>query len=93
MLVDCAALGRKVGPQRRQRPLQPGSAIGDQELRRAQATGDQIIKDAAPRRLAFAAHVLHRKQHLLPVPAHAEHHQQRDVCGLAVQPDPHDRAV
>jgi len=37
--MDCAALGRHVGPQRRQRPLQPGSAISDQELRHAQAMG------------------------------------------------------
>ncbi len=33
--VDCTPLGRHVRPQRCQRPLQPGPAIGDQELRRA----------------------------------------------------------
>ncbi len=64
--MDCAALGRYIGPQRRQRPLQPGAPIGDEKLRRAQATSNQVIKDAAPRRLTLTAHVLDRQQHLLP---------------------------
>ena len=91
--VNRAALRRHVRPQGRQRPLQPGSAVGDQEVRRAQAMGNQVVEDAAPRRLALPPHILHRQQQLLPVPAHAEHHQQRDVRRLAVQPHPHDGAV
>ncbi len=93
VLVDGAALGGHVGPQRRKRPFQPGRTIGDQELRRAQPTSDEVIEDAAPRRLAFAAHVLDRQQHLLPVAAHAEHDEQRNGGRLAVEPDAHDRAV
>ena len=52
--VNRAALSRHVGPQRRQRPLQPGAAVGDQELRRTQAVGNEAVQDAAPRRLALA---------------------------------------
>jgi site-specific DNA recombinase len=91
--VNRAALGGHVGPQGRQRPFQAGPAVGDQELGRAQPTGDQVVQHAAPCRLALAAHVFDRQQHLLPVPAHAEHDQQRDVCRLAVQAHPHDGAV
>ena len=91
--VDRTALGRHLGPQCRQRPLQPGSPVGDEELRRAQAAGDQAVEDAAPRRLALSAHVLDGQEHLLPVPAHAQNDQQRDVRRLAVQAHAHDGAV
>ena len=77
--------------------LQPGSAVGDEDLRRARRTpsGLRLRPRAArlsstPRRLASAAHGLHRQQ-LLPVAAHAGRHRQRDV--RAVQPYPHGRAV
>jgi len=88
-----APLRGHIGPQRRKGALQTCGPVHDQELRCAQATSNQIVEHAAPRRLALTSHVAHREQHLLPVAAHAEHHQERDRGRLPVQPDPHDRAV
>jgi len=91
--MNRASLRRHGRPQRRQRPVQSSSPVGDHELRRAQAAGNQVVQHIVPRSLALAAHVLDCQQHLLPIPPHAEHHQQRNVRGFAVQTDPHDRAV
>lgn len=93
MLVHRAALGRHLGPERRQRLLQAGGAVDDQERRGAQAAGDQVFEHGPPGRLALSAHVAHRQQRLLTVAADAEHHQQRDRGRLAVQPHPHDGPV
>ena len=64
------------------RRLQPGRAVDDEELGASQATGDQIVEDAAPRGFALAAHVLTGKQQLLPVAAHAEDDQHRDAVAF-----------
>ena len=42
---------------------------------------------------ALAAHVAHRQQDLLPVAPDAEHDQERDVGGLAVEPHAHHAAI
>ena len=81
MLVNGAALRGHIGPQRGQGSFLPDSAAGEEKLGRAQAAGDQIVKDAAPRGFAFPSHVAHRQQQLLPVAAHAEDNQQRDWRG------------
>jgi site-specific DNA recombinase len=91
--VHRAALGRHIGPQRGQGAFQSGGSVDDQEFGCAQATTDQIIKDAAPRRFALTPHVLHRQEHLLPVAAYAQHDQQRYGGRFPIEPDPHDRAI
>ena len=45
----------------------PGRAVDDGELRSPQAAVNEIVKQRAPGRLAFPAHVLHGQQHLLPI--------------------------
>ncbi len=80
------ALGRHLRPQRAKRLLQPGPAIGDEELGRAQAAGNQVVEDAAPRGFAPPSHIAHGQEQLLPVAAHAENDQRRDVRRLAIQP-------
>ena len=91
--VDRAPLRRHRGPEGGQRLLEPGGAVDDQELRGAQATRDQVVEHGPPSGLALAPHVPCREQHLLPVAADAEHHQQRDGGGFPVEADPHHRAV
>src|SRR3954451_23189632 len=91
--VDDAALSGHIGPERGERLLQAGRPIDDHELRCLQASGHEIVQDRPPGRLALAAHVFDRQQHLLPILAHAEHDQQRDRGRLAVEPHPHHRAV
>ena len=91
--VNRAPLGRHRRPKRGQRLLQAGRAVDDQELRGPQPAGDQVIEHGPPCRLALPAHGADGQQHLLPVPAHAEDHQQRDRGRLPIQPDPHDGAV
>ena len=93
MLVDRAALGRHVRPQGGQRLLQTGRAVDDEQLGRPQPASDQIVEQRPPRRLALAAHVLDRQQHLLAVGADAEDDQEGDAGGLPVEPDADDRAV
>ena len=93
VLVDGAALGRHLRPQRRQRLLQAGGAVDDQELGRLQPAGDEVVEQRPPGGLALAAHVPHRQQHLLAVAADAEDDQERDRRRLLVEPDPHDGAV
>jgi hypothetical protein len=43
-----------------------GSAIGDYELRRLQASFDEIIEERPPGSFAFPAHVLDRQEDLCP---------------------------
>ena len=64
-----------------------------EELGRPQPARDQIIEHAAPGGFAFAPHVAHRQQNLLPVATDAEDDQERDVGGLAVEPHAHHAAV
>src|SRR5436190_24206888 len=56
MLVDRAALGRHVAPERSQRLLQPAAAVNNQELWLAQAALDEIVEDGAPRLAGLAPH-------------------------------------
>ena len=93
MLVDRAALNRHIGPERRQRLVQAGTAVDDDEFRRLQAARDQVVQQSPPSRFALPAHVLDRQQHLLAVRTHAERHQQRDRRRLLVETHAHDRAV
>ena len=93
VLVDRAPLGRHLGPQRGQRPLEPGRAVDDEELGRAQAARDEVVEQGPPGGLALAAHALDGEQHLLPVAADAEHHQQGEAGGLAVEAHPDHRPV
>src|SRR5438105_10592787 len=55
MLVDGAALGRHIAPQRGQRLLQPSPAIDNQELRRAQPALDKGDEDGPPTLAALAS--------------------------------------
>jgi hypothetical protein len=93
VLVDGAALGRDVAPQRSQRLRQPGAAIDNQELRLVPPALDEIVENRAPSLAGLATHVLDRQQHLLTVLTHAEHDQQHDRGGLPVEPSPHHGAV
>jgi hypothetical protein len=89
--VDRAALGRHVRPQGgHQRFLQPGRAVDDEQLGRPQPARGQIVEQRPPRRLALAAHVLDRQQHLLAIGADAEDDQEGDAGGLPVEPDADD---
>jgi hypothetical protein len=60
LLMHGAALDRNIGPQRRQRLLQAGRAVDDDEFRRLQAAFDQIVEQRPPGRLSLAAHLLCR---------------------------------
>ena len=93
MLVRRAPLHRHRGPEGSERLLQPGGAVEDQELRGPQPARDQVVGHRPPGDLTLAPHGADGEQHLLPVPADAKHHQQRNRGGLAVQPDPHHGAV
>src|SRR4029450_347114 len=70
-----------------------GRTIDDEQLGRPQPASSEIVEQRPPGGLALAAHVLDRQQHLPAVGTAAEGHQERDVAGLAVEPDPDDRAV
>src|ERR1700745_1711679 len=72
MLVNRAALDQNLRPQRGERLLEAGSAIGDNELRRPQAAFDEGIEDVQPGGLTLSAHVLEREENLLAVPPHAD---------------------
>ena len=93
MLVDRAALDRRIRPQLGQRRLEARGAIDDDERRRLQAPGVEIVEERPPRRLALAAHVPDREQDLLPVPAHADRREHRDRGGFPVKPRLHHRAI
>jgi site-specific DNA recombinase len=91
--VDRAPLRRHRRPERGQRLLEAGRAVDDQELRRPQPARHEIVQHPAPGGFALTAHAARRQQHLLPVAPDAEHHQQREGGGLAVEPHLHHRAV
>src|SRR6516164_4389791 len=93
VLVDGAALGGDIIPQRSQCLLQPGPAVDNQKLRLAQPALDQIVENGAPRRAGLAAHALDRQQHLLAVLANPEPDQEHNRGGFAVEPNPHHGAV
>ena len=52
VLVDGAALGWHIAPERSQRLLQPGPAVDHQELRLTQPAPDEIVENGAPRLFA-----------------------------------------
>src|SRR6516165_5310897 len=89
LLVNGAALGWHIAPERGQRLFQPGSAVDNQQLWPAQPALDQIVENHAPSLAGLATHVLDGQQHLVAVLAHAEHDQKHDRGGLPVEPDPH----
>ena len=93
VLMDGAALGRHIAPERGQRLLQPRPAVDNQDLRLAQPALDEVVKDGAPSLAGLAPHVLDGQQHLLAVLAYAEHDQEHDRGGPPVEPDPHHSAV
>ena len=62
VLVHRAALNRHIGPERRQRLVQAGTAVDDDEFRRLQAARGQVVQQGPPSRFAFPAHVLDRQQ-------------------------------
>ena len=72
VLVDRAALDRRIRPQLGQCSLEAGSAIDDDERRRLQAPGIEIVEERPPSGLALAAHIPDRQQDLLPVPTHTD---------------------
>ena len=72
VLVNRVALSWHLRPQRRQRLLQAGRAVDDQDMGRLQPAGDQVVKQRSPGGLALAAHVLRGEQHFLAVAADAE---------------------
>ena len=58
VLVNRAALGRHVAPERGQRLLQPAPAVNNQELWLAQPALDEIVENGAPSLAGLATHVL-----------------------------------
>ena len=66
MLVHGAA-GAGTSGHSAARLFQPGRAVDNEELGRAQAAGDQVVEDAAPCGLAVSAHVAHGQEQLLPI--------------------------
>ena len=93
VLVHRAALNRRLGPERCERPIKAGTAIDDNEFRRLHAARDQVVQQRPPSRFALPAHVLDRQQHFLAVGAHAQRDEQRDRGRLLVEPHTHNRAV
>jgi hypothetical protein len=56
--------------------LQSRRAVDDEKGGPPQTAFDQIVENGTPGFGGFAAHVLDREQHLLPVLAHAHDHEQ-----------------
>ena len=80
-------------PHGGKRLFQSGRAVNDEKRRPLEITLDQIIEHRAPGFGEFAAHILDRKQHLLSVRTHPDDNKQGDRGGLAIEPDPNNRAV
>src|SRR5208282_3264016 len=57
------------------------------------ATLHHVLEQRPPSRFTLATHVAQRQQRLLAVATDAERHQHREAGGLAIEPDPHHRAV
>src|SRR3954454_23332871 len=93
VLVDRAPLRRHGWPEGGERLPQTGRTVDDEQLGRPQPGSDQFVEQRPPRRLALAAHVLDRQQHLLAVGADAKDDQEGKAGGLPVEPDADDRAV
>src|ERR1700730_13097255 len=58
VLVDRAALGRHVAPERGQRLLQPAPTVNNEELWLAQPALDEIVENGTPSLAGLATHVL-----------------------------------
>lgn len=93
VFVDAAALHRNAVPNRGDRILKPARAVDDEELRPSDATLNEIVEHRPPGLGAFAAHALDCEQNLLAAGAHPHDDQQRDRCGLAIQPHAHHGAI
>ncbi len=72
MLVNRAPLCWHAVPDNGERLVEPGGAVHDQELRPAQASGDEVIENDTPGFGCLPAHVLDGEQHLLAVLAHPD---------------------
>ena len=55
VLVHGAALRRHRGPERGERLLEPSRPVDDKEIRRPQATRDEVVENGASGSLALAA--------------------------------------
>ncbi len=93
VFVDGAALDRNAVPNRGNRILEPGRAVDDEEFRPPKAAQDEVVEHCPPGLGALAAHALDRQQHLRAIGAHPDDDQQRDRCGLAIEPHAHHGAV
>ena len=58
VLVDRAASGRHVAPERGQRLLQPAPTVNNEELWPAQPALDEIVENGTPSLAGLATHVL-----------------------------------
>src|SRR5260370_12160391 len=88
-----AAMAGRAVPERAGVLLKPRRAIDDDQLRRGQTTGHQVIQESPPGGLAFAAHAAQGEQYLLAVTTNAQRHQQRQAGRLSIQANPDNRAV
>src|SRR5436190_19526651 len=93
VLVNRAPLYRHAVPDGGKRLLEPRRTIDNDERRPPQPALDEVVEDRAPGFNSLAAHALDREQYLLAVLARADHHQQRDRSGRAVEPDANNGAV
>ncbi len=94
MLVHRAALDRQfLAPERDKGSFETRGTVDDDELRPHQAAGVQVVEKPTPGCRALSAHVLDGKQDLLPIPAHVNGGQHRDVRGLSIRPGLDDGAV
>src|SRR2546421_3060251 len=66
-LVHAAALHRRLAPDERERAPQASVAVDDAEQRHLEPALDQVLEEALPRLVRFAAAHLQRHQLLLPV--------------------------
>ena len=53
MLVHSAALDRRVRPKRRERLIEAGAAIDNDQFRSSQAARDQVVEQSPPSRFAL----------------------------------------
>ncbi len=93
VLVHGAALHWHAVPNNGDRAVEPRRAIDDEEFRPLQTASGQIVEDTAPSFGAFTAHALDREQNFLSVGTHAQHDEQRNRSGFAVEPNANNRAV
>lgn len=83
----CSAGWAGPRPQRHRRGLRAEGAFDDDRSGPPQAARVNVTENQTPSRRAFVAHVPDRDRHILPIPPHTDHGQDRDIGGGSAHPE------